>query len=122
MKILLPAAAAVLAVGLAACTSQSSDTADATTVAVTSSASACDVSPTQAPAGTIVFSVSNTGDEPTELYLLASDDSIVGEVENVGPGVSRDLVVDAAAGDYTALCKPGMVGDGIPTEFTVTDS
>ena len=56
----------------------------------------------------------NTGDEVTEFYLLGADGvRIVGEVENIGPGVTRDLVVQAAPGAYLAACKPGMVGDGI---------
>ena len=47
---------------------------------------------------------------------------IVGEIENVGPGLSRDLVVRAAPGKYVTACKPGMNGKGIRDEFTVTDS
>ena len=40
----------------------------------------------------------------------------------MGPGLSRDLVVRAAPGTYVATCKPGMVGKGIRSKFTVTDS
>ena len=59
----------------------------------------------------------------TEFYLLAEDGlRIVGEVENVGPGLSRDLVVIAPEGKYFTACKPGMVGDGIRAGFEVTDS
>ena len=47
---------------------------------------------------------------------------IVGEVENIGPGLSRDLVVTCPAGKYVTACKPGMNGDGIRSDFTVTDS
>ena len=44
----------------------------------------------------------------------------MGEVENIGPGLSRDLVVDLPKGTYEGACKPGMVGDGIRETLTVT--
>jgi iron uptake system component EfeO len=43
-------------------------------------------------------------------------------VENIGPGLSRDLVLAAPAGSYFTACKPGMVGDGIRAPFAVSDS
>ena len=50
--------------------------------------------PTEAPAGTLTFSVTNTGSKVTEFYLSPTDGlRIVGEVENIGPGLTRDLVV-----------------------------
>ncbi|MDN5756908.1 MAG: EfeM/EfeO family lipoprotein, partial [Micrococcaceae bacterium] len=39
--------------------------------------------------------------------------------ENIGPGLSRDLVVVAPEGKYATACKPGMVGDGIRADFAV---
>ena len=67
--------------------------------------------------------VSNSGSKVTEFYLLAEDGlRIVGEVENVGPGLTRDLVVDAPEGSYVTACKPGMKGKGIRGGFTVTPS
>ena len=92
------------------------------TVTVTSSADACHLSTTTAPSGRLTFSVTNTGSDVTEFYLLGSDGKTVGEVENIGPGLSRDLVVQAQPGAYTAACKPGMAGDGIKQAFTVTES
>ena len=90
---------------------------------MTSTADACDVSAASAPSGTLRFSVTNDGDDVTEFYLLGEDGlRVISEVENVGPGLSRDLVVQAEPGTYYAACKPGMVGDGIRSEFTVTDS
>jgi iron uptake system component EfeO len=44
----------------------------------------------------------------------------MGEVENIGPGLSRNLVVDLEKGTYEGACKPGMVGDGIRQKLTVT--
>jgi len=93
------------------------------TINVESSADACEMTSTKAPSGNVVFKVKNTGNEVTEFYLYAEDGlRIIGEIENVGPGLSRDLVVRAAPGQYVAACKPGMVGKGIRTDFTVSDS
>ena len=93
------------------------------TLTVDSTADACTLSATEAPSGNVVFSVTNSGDDVTEFYLLADDGlRIVSEVENIGPGLSRDLVVVAKPGSYITACKPGMVGDGIRSDFTVTDS
>ena len=92
-------------------------------LSVVSTDDKCEVSATEAPSGKIAFSVTNDGSQVTEFYLLADDGlQIVGEVENIGPGITRDLVLQAAPGDYFTACKPGMVGDGIRAEFTVTDS
>jgi iron uptake system component EfeO len=102
------------------------DNADATkgderSVSVTSTDDSCDVSTTTAPAGTLTFEVANTGSEVTEFYLLGEDGTrIVGEVENIGPGLSRNLVVTAPEGRYYTACKPGMTGKGIRAGFTVT--
>ena len=66
---------------------------------VSSTDAACDLSATEAPAGTLTFDVTNTGSQVTEFYLLGEDGlRIVGEVENIGPGLTRELVVNAPAG------------------------
>jgi iron uptake system component EfeO len=92
-------------------------------IEVTSSKDACTLSATRAGSGTLTFEVHNTGSEVTEFYLLAEDGKrVIGEVENIGPGLTRDLVVTAAPGTYVTACKPGMKGDGIRDELTVTDS
>lgn len=84
---------------------------------------ACEVGATTAPAGVVRFAVANNGSQVTEFYVLAADGvQVLGEVENVGPGLTRDLVVQLAPGSYTLACKPGMTGDGIRSEFTVTGS
>ena len=92
-------------------------------VEVDSSSESCDLSRSEAPAGTLTFRVSNSGSKVTEFYLLAADGlRIVGEVENIGPGLKRDLVVVAPDGGYVTACKPGMKGSGIRGEFTVAPS
>jgi iron uptake system component EfeO len=96
---------------------------DTRTVSVTSTDDSCEVSAAEVPAGTLTFDVRNDGSQVTEFYLLGEDGlRIVAEVENVGPQLSRQLVVNAPAGTYTTACKPGMTGDGIRADFTVTES
>ncbi|HEU5484036.1 MAG TPA: iron uptake system protein EfeO [Microlunatus sp.] len=123
--------AATLALGLpllAACTDNApagGDDAggDPRALSVGATDTSCEVSGTEAPSGNLRFSVTNNGTKVNEFYLLAEDGlRIVGEVENIGPGLTRDLVLQAAPGSYFTACKPGMVGDGIRAQFTVTDS
>jgi iron uptake system component EfeO len=115
-----------LALGLTAC-SGGADAGDdaagggAGPITVTASDTACEVSRAEAPAGTVEFSVTNTGTKVNEFYVYAEGDRIMGEVENVGPGLSRKFLVEIAEpGSYQTACKPGMVGDGIRAAFTVT--
>jgi iron uptake system component EfeO len=90
-------------------------------IAVTASDTACEVAAAEAPAGTITFAVRNSGTKVTEFYLYGTGDRIMGEVENIGPGLTRQLIVEVPdGGTYTTACKPGMVGDGIRAPFTVT--
>jgi iron uptake system component EfeO len=92
-------------------------------ITVRAADSACEVSTVEAPAGKITFNVTNGGNKVTEFYLYGEGDRIMGEVENIGPGLSRQLIVEVPdGGTYTTACKPGMVGDGIRAPFTVTGS
>ncbi len=129
---LLAAGAAVTVLALAGCTdnapSQSAGESgaagtSAAPLTVNSTDTECQVSANTAGSGNLVFSVTNGGSKITEFYLLGEDGlRIVGEVENIGPGLTRDLVVRAAPGNYFTACKPGMVGEGIRSAFNVTDS
>jgi len=112
-----------LVAGCVANTPGSSASAGSGALTVDSSATACTLSATTAPSGSLTFAVTNSGTDVTEFYLLAEDGlRVVSEVENLGPGITRDLVVQARPGTYVTSCKPGMVGDGIRGSFTVTDS
>jgi iron uptake system component EfeO len=120
------AVACALAVpALASCTDNttSASKGDSRTISVTSTDKDCTLSRHEAPSGNLVYKITNKGSKVTEFYLYGEDGlRIVGEVENVGPGLSRDLVLDVPAGSYIPACKPGMVGNGIRSDFTVTSS
>ncbi|MGY1735941.1 iron uptake system protein EfeO [Geodermatophilus sp. SYSU D00684] len=92
----------------------------ADTVAVAATDDACDVASSELPAGTHSFQVTNSGDQVTEFYVYAEGDRVMGEVENIAPGLTRELLVELPAGSYETACKPGMVGDGIRSDLTVT--
>jgi iron uptake system component EfeO len=83
----------------------------------------CALSTADAPAGTLTFNVTNTGAEVTDFYFYSAADHVMGEVENIGPGLTRQLIVEVPDGGiYTTVCKPEDDGDGIRTPFTVTGS
>lgn len=45
--------------------------------------------------------------------MYAAGDRVMGEVENIVPGLTRDVVVELPPGVYETACKPGMTGKGI---------
>lgn len=122
-----PALALSLSVLLGACgltdSHDDTETSGTAPLTVTASDTGCEVSADEADSGTIAFEVTNAGTEVTEFYLYADDGlRIVGEVENIAPGLTRELVVSAEPGRYVTACKPGLTGKGIRSDFTVTDS
>ncbi|MCX4092955.1 iron uptake system protein EfeO [Nocardia sp. alder85J] len=106
---------------LVACTSKSDSGSGA--IAVTSTDSECHLSAATASTGQVVFNVTNNGSKVTEFYMYAKNNRVLGEVENIGPGVTGKLVVDVSdPGEYDTACKPGMVGNGIRQGLTVSGS
>jgi iron uptake system component EfeO len=113
-----------LGVSLAACSSGDKDAASVSggPVTVAATDTTCEVAKTSVDAGTSVFSITNKGQKVTEFYVYAAGDRVMGEVENIIPGVSRDLHVELPAGTYETACKPGMIGKGIRGALTVSGS
>ncbi|WP_422750344.1 iron uptake system protein EfeO [Micromonospora sp. WMMD1219] len=114
-RLVAPAAAGLLAVaGLAGC--GGGDDADASNggpIAVKATDTVCEVGDTEIDAGQVTFKVTNTGSKVNEFYVYAAGDRVMGEVENIAPGLSRELRVELTAGTYETACKPGMSGRGI---------
>jgi iron uptake system component EfeO len=112
------------ALTLAACGGGDSSSGDPGTagdeIAVAAADDSCEVASSELPAGVHQFTVTNSGSKVTEFYVYAAGDRVMGEVENIAPGVARELRVELPAGDYEATCKPGMIGDGIRSALTVT--
>ncbi|TCN55782.1 iron uptake system component EfeO [Rhodococcus sp. SMB37] len=112
-------AAALLPLVLAGCTEKASPDTDAITVTATDTS--CDVSTAEGVTGHSTFAITNNGTKVTEFYVFATGDRALGEVENIGPGLTRQLIVSIPeAGEYELSCRPGMVGDGVRQPITVT--
>jgi iron uptake system component EfeO len=120
------AAAGLLGGGLAACGGDKADDTAAGAaggpITVKATDTGCDVARNKVDAGTSVFTITNGGNKVTEFYVYAPGDRVMGEVENIAPGLSRELHVELPAGSYEATCKPGMSGRGIRTALTVSGS
>ena len=107
---------------LAACGTESSESKQAA-IHVEATDSACTLASTSAATGPIEFEVTNKGSQVTEFYLYGADSRVISEVENIGPGTSRTMTAQVTEpGAYTTACKPGMRGDGIRGDFTITAS
>jgi iron uptake system component EfeO len=121
------ALAAILAgVWMAGCTAKETKSASSSVekaspeVTVDASDSACTLSSTEAGTGPTTFVITNNGTKVTEFYVYGEGDRVLGEVENISPGLQRKLVVQLSdPGTYKTACKPGMVGDGIRADFVV---
>jgi iron uptake system component EfeO len=72
-----------------------------------------------ATAGSVTFRVTNVGNEEHEFEIFKGE-TVVDEIEGLVPGLTRDLTVDLAAGDYTFVCKlPGHEEAGMKGTLTV---
>ncbi|MEV7808708.1 iron uptake system protein EfeO [Microbispora sp. NPDC088329] len=115
------AAAALALAGLTACSSTDSGSGSPAgagaagdgKIAVAATDTECKVAKSELAAGTSTFSITNNGAKVTEFYVYAAGDRIMGEVENIVPGLTRDVVMELPAGMYETACKPGMTGKGI---------
>jgi iron uptake system component EfeO len=125
-RILALVAVGAVSGALAACGGHKSDasgTAGADgAITVKATDTACEIGSHALTAGTHVFAITNAGAKVTEFYVYAEGDRVLGEVENITPGLSRELRVELPAGTYQTACKPGMIGTGIRTALTVSGS
>ncbi|GID90984.1 iron uptake system protein EfeO [Amorphoplanes digitatis] len=122
-RLLALVTAGSLGASLAACGSGEDTPAPAGgPIAVQATDTSCEVARTSTEAGTSVFAITNKGQKVTEFYVYAPGDRVMAEVENVAPGLSRNLHVELPAGTYETACKPGMIGKGIRGQFTVAGS
>ena len=122
------AAAALALAGLTACSSTGSGSggtteataAEAGKITVAATDTECNVAKSELTAGTSTFAITNSGTKVNEFYVYAPGDRVMGEVENIVPGLTREVVMELPAGVYEAACKPGMTGKGIRNPLKVT--
>jgi iron uptake system component EfeO len=121
------ATAALAGLALTSCQSKEPEKTDSDSksgpseVIVTASDTACDLSGTEGATGANTFVITNNGTKVTEFYVYGEGERVMGEVENISPGLQRKLIVQLGEpGTYQTACKPGMIGDGIRGDFKVT--
>ncbi|MFM9378465.1 iron uptake system protein EfeO [Gordonia sp. VNK21] len=103
---------------LAACESKS---ASEGAIGVTSTNDECTLETNEATTGAVKFEVTNNGSKVTEFYVYGKNNRVLGEVENIGPGLKGRVTAEITEpGTYEVACKPGMVGTGIRQELKVT--
>jgi len=141
-RTLMPALAA-LALGTAACSSDTASSAgDDGPASTTVTAGITDTSLTLAPSSTepgeITFAVSNTGTQIHEIEIFKGDVAhdampvennvantegleLIDEIEDIAPGTRADLTAHLDAGNYVIVCNlPGHYASGLHTGFTVS--
>ncbi|MFC0315032.1 iron uptake system protein EfeO [Gordonia phosphorivorans] len=115
----LTAAGIAVAVPLTLAACQAKSSADA--IAVSSTDDKCELATTEAATGDVSFAITNNGNKVTEFYVFGNNNRVLGEVENIGPGLKSTMTVQfTEPGTYQVACKPGMVGAGIRHDLTVT--
>jgi iron uptake system component EfeO len=110
----VPAFGVVVAAVLAACSSGGipppaggatpAGSASGNRVEIVASEYKFDPSTVTVKAGSVTFHVKNGGVVEHEFEIFKGD-QVVDEVEQLVPGLERDLTVTLAAGDYTYVCK-----------------
>ncbi|WP_329179249.1 iron uptake system protein EfeO [Streptomyces sp. NBC_01477] len=91
--------------------------AKSSTVTIGISDKGCAPTPATAPAGTVKFDVSNKGSAKVTEAELLDGGKILGEKENLTPGLSGDFTLTLDAGTYQVYC-PGAKTE--KTDFKVT--
>lgn len=116
----VPAALAViglLATGCGGSDGSPSGGGGATKVAITLTADGCAPKPAKVAAGPVTFEVKNSGASAVSEAELLRDGTIVGEKENLTPGLSGTFALNLKAGKYEVYC-PNAKTERTP--FTVT--
>lgn len=108
------AALAALASAVAACGSSSdSSDAGAQTIAVTITDQGCDPTDLEATAGPATFEVKNVDSSANNEFEVLDGSLILGERENVTPGLSGEVSINLDPGSYDIVC--GNPGNREPT-------
>lgn len=114
--------AVTLGIAVTGCTAKKSDSTakSGEQIAVNATDTGCELSASEGAPGSTTFAITNNGAKVTEFYVYSGNGGVLGEAENISPGLQRTLVVDLREpGAYQVACKPGMVGDGVRSTFTV---
>src|SRR6478609_7015270 len=112
----MTAVAAVAALGLSACGSDDASAEGATQVKVTATSENCTPEPATVQAGAVTFDATNQDASAVTEVELVDGDKILGEKENLAPGLSGSFTLRVEPGTYAIYC-PGANTER--TSFTV---
>lgn len=116
------AIAVLLVTGVVACGGSDSDStsvpAGRQTVTITLTDKGCSPDRTSIPAGPTTFKVVNEDAGAITEAELVSGDTILGEKENIAPGLSGTFSLNVKAGKYQLYCPGGSGAEKV--DFTVT--
>jgi iron uptake system component EfeO len=123
----IAAAGLALVVGLAACgssTKTSATNSDVRKVPFALTKAGCDPAHLEIPAGAATFDVKNDGADAVTEMEIQKDGRILGEVENLTPGLSGSFSITLQPGTYETVCPNGssaakgdlvVTGDAVST-------
>jgi iron uptake system component EfeO len=97
----------VAAVLLAACGSENDAAAGTKKVAVKLTDAGCEPAALKLAAGPTTFVVTNAGTARVSEFEILDGKKILGERENIAPGLSSDFTLTLQPGSYTTLCPGG---------------
>ena len=101
------AGAVVFAAFLVACGGGSSKNSGGPTVAVSLTSDGCDPASISAASGKTTFKVTNKGANGVTEFEILDGNHVIGEVENVVPGLTRSFNIDLQPGTFTTSCPGG---------------
>jgi iron uptake system component EfeO len=115
------AAAAVVSLSLAACGSSTKTGASGgDTVHIKLTDAGCDPAELELPAGPTTFEVANEGADAVSEFEILDGGRVLGEVENLTPGLSGTFSLTLEPGTYTTKCPGG--DDAAEGELIVTSA
>ncbi|HEY7694375.1 MAG TPA: iron uptake system protein EfeO [Gaiellaceae bacterium] len=107
----LAATAVAAALALAGCGGGKKDATGGRTVDVTLTDAGCDPAELRLPAGPVTFRVANDGADAVTEFEVLDGDRILGEVENLAPGLSGRFSLTLKPGRFTMYCPGGKTAE-----------
>jgi FTR1 family protein len=97
----------LLACGTSTAEDKGSDTTGAKVVEFSITDEGCDPATMEVAAGPTKFQITNTGASAVTEFEVMDGDRILGEAENLTPGLKGSFSLDLSAGSYTLYCPNG---------------
>jgi iron uptake system component EfeO len=116
--VFVAATAVAVSLALAACGGSSDKDAGGRTVGVALTDAGCDPAKLDLAAGPVTFEVRNDGADAVTEFEVLDGDRILGEVENIAPGLSGHFSLTLKPGTFTMYCPGGTTAERGPLVVT----